>query len=98
MIMTREEAFERLWDELREKGGVEEDPLAPHRGMTYEGGEVFVEIEEEGAHYELEVFIAVEGAGFTTVDIYVLLDDVEDHSWCWEQLNKIGITEEIFEV
>lgn len=48
-------------------------------------------IERNGRHYPFEVYIESRD-GFTCVDIAVLIWDIEDHDWCWNQLNKLGIT------
>ena len=52
---------------------------------------MFLEISCPGKHYKYQVYIEDNG-GFTTVDIAVLIWDIEDHAWCWRKLNKLGIT------
>jgi hypothetical protein len=94
---NRQESFETLWDALVDKGAEEHDKYGPTRELVYNTEKVGVTLEKPGAYYELEVFIGAIGSGFTTIDIYVLIEEVEDHKWCWEQLNKIGINKNIFE-
>jgi len=88
MISKREYLFNRLWDTLVDKGAT-----ITNNTLIFDNDEEHVELKIPGQHYELEVFIA-NAEGYTTVDIEVIRIDIEDHTWCWKHLNRIGITKD----
>ncbi len=84
--MERKKAFNILWKYLVNNllGKVNGDT------MKCQVKDVYIELERNGKYYEYQVYIAVDGRGFTTVDIRVILEESEDYEWCWNVLKYLG--------
>jgi|LGVF01.2.fsa_nt_gb hypothetical protein len=84
--MERKKAFNILWKYLVNNllGKVNGDT------MKCQVKDVYIELERNGKYYEYQVYIAVDGRGFTTVDIRVILEETEDYEWCWNVLKYLG--------
>lgn len=94
--MTRQQAYDLLYEKLSEIEGAitfEDDNT---KSIEVETEDCLVILEHKGSYYEYELFIANK-EGFTTVDIAILYEEVEDYKWCWKWLKTLGITEAIFQ-
>ena len=97
--MSREEAFEILWNKLKEMGGFDPSKEQCNSWLLYKDTltSICVHLNRNGDYYDWQVYIGAP-SGFTTIDISVLLDNVEDHNWCWNMLNDIGIEKSLLGV
>lgn len=97
--MSREEAFETLWNKLKNMGGF--DPSVEHDNswLLYKDTltSTCVHLNRNGDYYDWQVYIGAT-SGFTTIDISVLLNGTEDAVWCWDMLNDIGIEKSLLGV
>lgn len=98
--MDRKEAFKTLWNKLEKVGGYNPSyNNVDDNWLLYEDHDnnFHVHLCRNGDDCEYQIYIGG-SEGFTTVDIQVLIEDIEDHRWCWHQLNKIGIEKSLLGV
>lgn len=98
--MSREEAFEILWNKLEKIGGYNPSyNNIDDNWLLYEDydNNFHIHLCRNGDDYEYQVYIESNGS-LATIDIQVLLEDIEDHAWCWYELNKIGIEKSLLGV
>ena len=97
--MSREEAFEILWNKLKEMGGLDPSVEQGNKWLLYKNTatDICIHLKRNGDYYDWQVYIGAP-SGFTTIDISVLLDGIEDAEWCWDMLNDIGIEKSLLGV
>jgi hypothetical protein len=96
--MNREEAFETLWNKLKDMGGFDPSREQCNSWLLYKDDvtNTCIHLNRNGDYYKYQVYIGA--SGFTTIDISVLLENIEDHNWCWDMLSDIGIEKSLLGV
>ena len=93
--MSRKEAFNILWKYLE---GKFDCTILYDKELNCQVKDVGIELIRQGEHYEYQIYLANMANGFTTIDVQVLLEEIEDHEWCWSILKYLGFKKEMLDL